>query len=123
MHLFYISASNSYPQAAQHTSVADASVEDLNADFVGFGRSNLDVFDGKVFAGLPGNGSLQSNQRLIRGGRSPKALEGIYLAGDGLVHTVVSVALRLSQWDDALTFPAVEAGIVKNLSVRKLIFN
>lgn len=38
--------------------VADTSVVDLDTDFVGFGGSNLDVFDAKVLASLPGDGSL-----------------------------------------------------------------
>lgn len=39
--------------------VADTGVVDLNADFVGFGGSDLDVFDGEVLASLPGDGGLQ----------------------------------------------------------------
>lgn len=38
--------------------VADARVVDLDADFVGAGRGDLDVFDGEVFGGLPGDGGL-----------------------------------------------------------------
>lgn len=39
--------------------MADTGVVDLNADFVGFRWSNLDVFDGEVLAGLPGDGGLR----------------------------------------------------------------
>lgn len=42
----------------QRTCMADTSIEDLDSDFVGFWRGDLDVFDRKVLAGLPGNGSL-----------------------------------------------------------------
>lgn len=38
--------------------VADTRVVDLNADLVGPGWENLDVLDGKVLAGFPGNSSL-----------------------------------------------------------------
>lgn len=38
--------------------VADAGVVDLDADLVGLGGSNLNVLDGEVLAGLPGDGSL-----------------------------------------------------------------
>lgn len=40
------------------TSVADTSVMDLNADFVGLGRRNLDVLDGQRLASCPGDGGL-----------------------------------------------------------------
>lgn len=38
--------------------VADTGGVDLNADLVGLGRSDLDVLDAQLLAGLPGNGSL-----------------------------------------------------------------
>lgn len=38
--------------------VADTGVVDLDTDFVSFGGSDLDVFDAKVLASLPGDGSL-----------------------------------------------------------------
>lgn len=38
--------------------VADTGVVNLDADFVGFGSSNLDVLDAEVLASLPGDGSL-----------------------------------------------------------------
>jgi hypothetical protein len=40
------------------TSVADTSVVDLNADFVGLGRRNLDVLDGQRLASCPCDGGL-----------------------------------------------------------------
>lgn len=38
--------------------VADTSVVDLNTDFIGPGRSDLDVLDRKLLAGFPGDGGL-----------------------------------------------------------------
>jgi len=38
--------------------MANTGVVYLNPDFVGSRWSDLDVFDGKVFAGLPGDGGL-----------------------------------------------------------------
>lgn len=38
--------------------MADTSVVDLNADFVGLWGRNLDILDGEVFASLPRNGGL-----------------------------------------------------------------
>lgn len=38
--------------------MADTSVVDLDADFVGFGRSNFDVLNHKVLASLPGDCGL-----------------------------------------------------------------
>lgn len=41
--------------------VADTCVVDLDTDFVSLGRSDLDILDGEVFAGFPGNGGLASD--------------------------------------------------------------
>lgn len=38
--------------------VADTGVVDLDAHLVGLGGSDLDVLDGEVLAGLPGDGGL-----------------------------------------------------------------
>ena len=38
--------------------MADTGVVYLNADFVCFGGSDLDVFDGEVFTSLPGHSGL-----------------------------------------------------------------
>lgn len=38
--------------------VADTCVVNLDTDLMGPGRSDLDVLDGKVLAGFPGNGGL-----------------------------------------------------------------
>jgi hypothetical protein len=38
-----------------HTGMADTSVVDLNAHFMCLGWRNLDVLDGEVLAGFPGN--------------------------------------------------------------------
>ena len=43
------------------TSVADTCVVDFNPNFVGFGRSNLNIFNAKVFSGLPGDSGLAGN--------------------------------------------------------------
>lgn len=46
----------------QHrTCVANASIVDLNPDLMRLRRSNFNIFDGKVLAGFPGNGSLARN--------------------------------------------------------------
>lgn len=56
--------------AAHHVGirVADTGVVDLNADLVGFGRSDLDVLDAEVLGGVPGHGGLASDG-LALGGR------------------------------------------------------
>lgn len=41
--------------------MAHASVVDLDSDLVGLGRSNFDIFDAELLAGLPGYGSLASD--------------------------------------------------------------
>lgn len=38
--------------------MADTGVVDLDTDLVGLGGSDLDVLDGQVLAGLPGDGGL-----------------------------------------------------------------
>lgn len=38
--------------------VADAGVVDLDTDLVGLGRGNLNVLDGEVLAGFPGDSGL-----------------------------------------------------------------
>lgn len=38
--------------------MAHAGVVDLDADFVGLGHANLDVLDGEVLAGFPGDSGL-----------------------------------------------------------------
>ena len=38
--------------------MADTGVVDLDADLVGLGGSNLNILDGEVLAGFPGNGGL-----------------------------------------------------------------
>lgn len=43
--------------------MADTSVVYLDADFMGFRRRYLDIFDGKVFAGFPGDSSLYKIRR------------------------------------------------------------
>lgn len=55
--------------------MADTSVVNLNTDFVGLRRCNLDLLNAQVFAGLPGDGGL---------------------ALDGLFVTKVSLVLELS---------------------------
>jgi hypothetical protein len=45
--------------------VAHASVVDLNSDLVRLGRSNFDIFDGKLLAGFPGHGSLAGDGLLL----------------------------------------------------------
>lgn len=47
--------------------VADTGVVDLDADFVGLGRGDLDVFNGEVLAGFPSNGGFASDG-LVEGG-------------------------------------------------------
>jgi hypothetical protein len=56
--------------AAHHVGirVADTGVVDLNADLVGFWRSDLDVLDAEVLGGIPGHGGLASDG-LALGGR------------------------------------------------------
>ena len=38
--------------------MADTSVQNLNADFVGLRRSDFNVFEGEILACLPGDGAL-----------------------------------------------------------------
>lgn len=38
--------------------MADTGIVDLDSDLVGLGRSNLDILDREVLAGLPGHGGL-----------------------------------------------------------------
>lgn len=45
--------------------MADTSVVDLNADFVGLWWSDLDVLNGEIFTGLPGNGGLYNSKILV----------------------------------------------------------
>jgi hypothetical protein len=45
--------------------VANASVVDLDTDFVSLRRSDLDVLNGEVLAGLPGDGGLAGDSLLI----------------------------------------------------------
>ena len=47
------------------TGVADTSVVNLNAHFVGTGRSNLNVLNGKRLSGSPGNGGLREENELL----------------------------------------------------------
>ena len=48
------------------TGVTDASVKDLNADFMGFRGSDLNLLNGQWLAGGPGNGSLTfTNQHAL----------------------------------------------------------
>ena len=61
MRLYVALAPSSCLSPAQLTSVAYTGVIYLDADFVGLGGSNLDVFDGQILAGLPGDGSLDEN--------------------------------------------------------------
>lgn len=42
----------------QRTGVTDTRVENLNANLMGFGRGNLDILNGKWFAGSPCDSSL-----------------------------------------------------------------
>jgi hypothetical protein len=44
----------------QHTGMADTSVVDLDTDFVRAGRQDLDLLNGEVLAGFPGNCGLCS---------------------------------------------------------------
>lgn len=46
--------------------MADTSVVDLDANFVGFGWCDLDVLDGQFLAGFPCNGSLHVCKLLLR---------------------------------------------------------
>ena len=41
--------------------MANTSIVDLNADFVGFGRCDFDVFNLKVFARFPSDGGFTGN--------------------------------------------------------------
>lgn len=43
------------------TCVADTGVVDLDADLVGLGRGDLDILDGQLLTGLPGDGGLASD--------------------------------------------------------------
>ena len=43
---------------SSYTCMADTSVMNLDADFVGLGRSNLDILDAQRLASLPGDGGL-----------------------------------------------------------------
>lgn len=61
------------------TRMADTGVVYLNADFVGFRGSDLDVLDGEVFASLPGHSGLVAMSDIRDGGT------GLYLACDGLM--------------------------------------
>lgn len=45
--------------------VADTGVVDLNADLVGLGGCDLDILNGEVLAGFPGNGSLFWSVQLL----------------------------------------------------------
>lgn len=49
--------------------MAHTGIVDLNADFVGSGHANLDVLDGEVLAGFPGDSGLWVgvSQRASRG--------------------------------------------------------
>jgi hypothetical protein len=62
------------------TCVADSSVVNLDADFVGLWWGYFDVFDGEVLAGFPGDSSLSDVSLVLR----EQATFGSYLAGDGL---------------------------------------
>jgi hypothetical protein len=44
--------------------VANTSVVDLDTDFVSLGRSDFDVLNRKVLAGLPGDGGLAGDSLL-----------------------------------------------------------
>jgi hypothetical protein len=67
-----------------HTGVADAGVVDLNADLVGLGGSDLDVLDGELLSGLPGNGSLHKVGLMGKYVGVVTALGAAHLAGNGL---------------------------------------
>lgn len=45
--------------------VADTGVVDLNADLVGPGGPNLDILNGEVLAGFPGNGGLLQSAQML----------------------------------------------------------
>lgn len=86
--------------------MADAGVVYLNADFVGFWGSDLDVFDREVFTSLPGHSGLVAMSDIRDGGT------GVYLACDSLMKA-------LSAWlhfEDCLqlTFPSVSDGILSS---------
>lgn len=46
--------------------MADASVVNLNSNFMCLGRGNLDIFNGEILAGLPRNRSLRFVLVLVR---------------------------------------------------------
>lgn len=52
---------SSSAQRGWPTCVANTSVVDLDADLVSLGRSYLDIFNGKVLAGLPSDGGFASD--------------------------------------------------------------
>lgn len=58
--------------------MAHSRVVDLDTDLVGLGRRDLDVLEGEVLAGLPGDGGL---------------------AGDGLRSARVALASLARSWD------------------------
>jgi hypothetical protein len=62
------------------TSVADTSIVNLDADFVGLWWGYFNVFDREIFASFPGDSSLCGVSRACGG---PVARRS-YLAGDGL---------------------------------------
>lgn len=58
--------------------MADTSVVDLNADFVGLWWGYLDLFDAEVLASFPGNGGLvQMSLRFFRAGPFARTLQVI----------------------------------------------
>jgi hypothetical protein len=86
--------------------VANTRVIDLNTNFVGLGRSDLNVFNAKLLSGLPGDGSLAGNGLQF----SRNRLE-LWTQAETLLHDVKA---------GILTFPAVAAMIAL---VTRLLFS
>ncbi len=103
-----------------------ASIVDLNADFVGFGGSNLNVLDREVLSSLPGNGGLCTRRSDVD--RKLVEISDPHLAGNGLSKNFQLSALPfcfVSLLGAAHTFPTVSAGIlysyvqIRNMSIRR----
>ena len=78
------------PDGTNRTCMANASIVYLNADFMGFRRGDLDVFNRQVLASLPGYSGLSA----MRDCRYERRA-GMYLACDGLLSC--SLALFLAE--------------------------
>lgn len=60
MHLGTCQSENQCWKFSRLTSMTDASVVDLDSDFMGFGRRNFDILNGQVLSCFPGHCGLNT---------------------------------------------------------------